>query len=172
MAKIPSDVVTHLAWTFESVLPGSFRRNKQAFAGIDFPILAPLPSGNTATEPVEGANEVGPFVYFVSDRLGEVHYVGKSKEKTVIRRWVRPGTGGPATHYWSHTNKSAGCVRRMAEGIRSGQGPFTLRFVSVAALPLHYLDRFFSRHPEPDVLESIEKGFISLLNPTWNVPGR
>jgi len=149
-------------------LLGTFRRNKKDYADIEFPILAPLPIGRAATEPLEGKTVAGPFVYFVADRDEQVHYVGKSKEKTVIKRWVRPGLGDPTTHYWTHTNKSAGCVRRIADGIREGRGPFLLRFVSVGALPLTYMARFSAMYPLHDPLERAEKGFMSLLLPAWN----
>jgi hypothetical protein len=170
MAKLPSDVPTYLAWRFESVLPGAFRRDKEDYADIDFPILAPLPIRKASTEPIEGKGVIGPFVYFVEDRDEQVHYVGKSQEKTVIKRWVRPGLGGPATHYWTHTNKTAGCVRRIAEGIQTGRGPFYLRFLSSGTLPSAYLERFNAMYPHQDPLERIEKGFMSLLRPVWNDP--
>jgi hypothetical protein len=170
MAQLPPDLSTHVAWRFESVLPGSFRRDKEDYADIDFPILAPLPPRNAATEPLEGAKTVGPFIYFVVDRDGEVKYVGKSKENTVIKRWVRPGLGGPATHYWTHTNKTAGCVRRIANGIQSGRGPFHLRFIGTSTLPSPYMERFSSLHPNLELLERAEKGFMSMLEPAWNDP--
>lgn len=170
MAQLPSDLKTHVAWRFESLVPGMFRRAKKAYADIDFPILAPIPHLKAATEPLEGANIVGPFIYFVADRNGQVHYVGKSKEKTVIKRWVRPGFGGPATHYWSHTNKTAGCVRRIAEGIQAGHGPFHLTFTSINTLPSTYSECFASQYPHLVQLERIEKGFMSLLRPAWNDP--
>lgn len=168
MAAIPNDIPTYLAWQFESVLPGHFRRNKKDYAHIEFPILAPLPLRNAATEPLEGATLTGPFIYFVLDRHREVCYVGKSKEKTVIKRWVRPGSGGPATHYWTHTNERAGCVRRIAAGIRTGQGPFQLRFVPVDSIPSTYMRQFAEPHFHLDPLERAERGLISIVSPTWN----
>lgn len=170
MATIPSDFPTHLAWRFEHVLPGSFRRNKQDYADIDFPILGPLPVHQAATEPLEGKGLAGPFIYFVLDGHGQVHYVGKSKEKTVIKRWVRPGLGGPASHYWTHTNRKAGCVRKIAEGLQRGQGPFELRFMTVNDVPPHAVMRFSAAYPHLEPLEQLEKGCMSLLRPTWNDP--
>lgn len=170
MAQIPAEIHTYLAWQFHSVLPGCFRRNKEDYAGIDFPILAPLPVLKSATEPIEGARTSGPFIYFLLDRDLNVCYVGKSKEKTVVKRWIRPGIGGPASHYWTHTNQSAGCVRRIAEGIRSGQGPYQLRFLSSIFIPSRHMDRFSQIYPDLDSLEMIEKGFMSLLRPEWNNP--
>lgn len=170
MAKLPIDFKTHLAWRFESVLPGSFRRNKRDFAGIDFPIIGPLPCKNASTTPLEGRDSDGPFIYFVLDAAGNVHYVGKSKEKTVIKRWVRPGIGGPASHYWTHTNRSAGCIRRIAEGLRSGHGAFELRFAGLSQLPPAYMAHFEAAYPDLEPLERAEKGCMSLLRPTWNDP--
>lgn len=168
MTSLPHDLITHLAWQFESVLPGTFRRNKQDYAGIDFPILSPLPTKKATTPPREGATFGGPFIYFVLDRHNHVHYVGKSKEKTVIKRWIRPGVGGPSTHYWTHTNKTAGCVRRIAAGIAVGQGPFQLRFVPVKDLPVKYTKNFERLYPAHEALEQAERGFISLLATPWN----
>ena len=140
MAQIPTEIRTHHAWQFDTVLPGNFRRYKDDYADIDFPILAPLPDRSTGTAPREGAEVAGPFLYFVTDRNSEVFCVGKSKEKTVIKRWVRPGIGGSATHCWTHTNKSAGCVRRIADAIQTGCGPFQLRLISVRAVPQQHAE--------------------------------
>jgi hypothetical protein len=170
MARIPIEIETHLAWQFEAVLRGQFRRDKVDYADIDFPILAPLPDRKTKTAPREGAAVIGPFVYFVVDRDSNVRYVGKSKEKTVVKRWVRPGIGGPTTHYWTHTNKSVGCVRRIAESIQAGGGPFQLRFVSARTVPADYVARFALQFAHLDPLEQVEKGLMSLLRPDWNDP--
>lgn len=170
MAKISPEIHTYLAWQFESVIPGSFSRDKEDYAGIDFPILSPLPIWKAATNPIEGQYISGPFIYFVLDRDLSVCYVGKSKEKTVIKRWVRPGIGGPTSHYWTHTNKSAGCVRRIAEGIRSGHGPYQLRFLSFSSIPSKYMASFSETYSKLNPLEMVEKGFMSLLRPDWNNP--
>ena len=168
MANIPQDVHTYLAWQFESVMAGTFRRDKVDYAHIEFPILGPLPTLKAATSPIEGAALSGPFIYFVLNGSNDVQYVGKSQEKTVVKRWVRPGIGGPSTHYWSHTNKNAGYVRRMAEGIQSGAGPFQLRFIPSSAVPSIYFALFATQHEQPDALVQLEQGFISLLKPAWN----
>lgn len=170
MSLIPTEIPTHLAWQFEAVIPGHFKRDKEDYADIDFPILAPLPNKKAGTTPIEGASVVGPFVYFVVDRNFNVRYIGKTKEKTVVKRWVRPGVGGPATHYWTHTNKSAGCIRRIADGIRAGLGPFQLRFISAHAVPEEHVSRFSLQYANLDQLEKIEKGLMSLLRPDWNDP--
>ena len=171
MAQIPTDLHTHLAWQFDSVLPGHFSRAKADYADIEFPILSPLPDRKSSTRPREGADQSGPFVYLVVDRHGDVQYIGKTKEKTVIKRWVRPGVGGPASHYWSHTNKRAGCVRRIAAGILAGHGPYQLRFTSAALMPRENVERFAQLYPHLDALEQIEKGLMSALRPGWNDTG-
>ena len=170
MPPVPDDIHTHLAWRFETVLPGVFRRNKADYAHIEFPILAPLPERKASTLPLEGIDVRGPFIYFVVEQSSDVRYVGKSKERNVIKRWVRPGIDGPSTHYWTHTNVSAGCVRRIAQSIQAGAGPFQLRFISAGAVAPAYLSRFASQYSDLDPLEQIEKGFMSLLRPAWNDP--
>lgn len=167
---ILKDIPTALAWTFSSVLPGTFQRDKKAFAGIDFPILAPLPPQGSKTAPVEQHLGEGPYVYFVSDAAGRLCYVGKSLEKTVLKRWIRPGLGGPASHYWSHTNKTAGCVRKIADGVRTGNGPYTLRYTTLQAARTK-----LGGTVVPDVLEpkaaikALEDHFIATLKPAWNI---
>lgn len=168
MSQIPFDLKTHLAWQFDYVTPGTFQRNKKDYYGIDFPIICPLPSHGSKTPPLEGEGVSGPFIYFVIDRNLDVHYVGKSKEKTVVKRWVRPDNGSIPTYYWTHTNRKAGCIRLIAEGIMSGNGPFQLRFISLEGLPSEYIVRFSSQYPQYDRLKSVETGFISILKPAWN----
>ena len=170
MALIPDDIPTYLAWRFDSVVPGSFRRNKADYAHIDFPILAPLPTRKASTPPIEGGAVLGPFIYFVVDASQSVHYVGKSEENTVVKRWVRPGIGGPSTHYWTHTNKMAGCIRRIAEGIQRGGGPFQLRFAAASNVPAGYISQFVQQYPSLGRLDQTEKGFMALLRPAWNDP--
>jgi hypothetical protein len=134
-SPIPADLKTYIAWRFDRVLPGSFRRRKADFAHHEYPILAPLPSLGRNTPPIERSATPGPFVYFVCDTTGLVRYVGKSLENQVIQRWVRPGVGGPAKHYWTHSTRSGGAVFEIARGIATGSSPvFTLRYTPVAEL--------------------------------------
>lgn len=164
------DIPTALAWTFSSVLPGTFQRNKQDFAGIDFPILAPLPAQGSRTEPVERHLGDGPYVYFVSDAAGRICYVGKCLEKTVLKRWIRPGLGGPASHYWSHTNQTAGCVRKIAEGIHTGNGPYTLHFTTLKAARAKLGSTVVPDMLEPKAaIKSLEEHFIAAFKPAWNI---
>jgi hypothetical protein len=165
---IPNDIKTYLAWEFDRVLPGFFKRNKVQYSHIEFTILGPLPTNKMSTPPMEGASINGPFIYFVLNKNDEICYIGKSKEKNVIKRWVRPGNGGPSTHYWTHTNKKAGCVRRISEGIKMGSGPYKLRFMSLYSTPEHYVKVFAEKHPNKVPLDQVEDGFIEMLKPLWN----
>ena len=168
---LPEDLKTYLAWEFDRVLPGTFKRNKEDYKHIDFPILGPLPTNKSATMPTEGSGVTGPFIYFVINCNEQICYIGKSKEKNIIKRWVRPGIGGPSTHYWTHTNKKAGCVRKIAEGINMDKGPYKLCFISLSSVPKHYVESFSEKYPAKVPLEQVENGFIEILNPLWNGSG-
>lgn len=163
-------IPTQLAWTFTHVLPGTFKRNKAQFAHHDYPILAPLPSKQARTTALEGHDEVGPFIYFVVDAAEQICYVGKTQEATVVKRWVRPGLGGPATHYWTHSTSSGGTVFNIAEGLRRGQGPYSLRFVALSKLLDSHGARFgvSPGMNDTDALAVIEAGLIRDLRPQWN----
>lgn len=88
----------------------------------------------------------------------------------MLKRWIRPGLGGPASHYWSHTNKTAGCVRKIADGVRTGNGPYTLRYTTLQAARTK-----LGGTVVPDVLEpkaaikALEDHFIATLKPAWNI---
>lgn len=156
-----SSVPTSLAWEFTHLLPGSFRRNKADYAHHEYPILAPLPPQGSRTEPHETTAHVGPFLYFVVDERSEVWYVGKSEERSVLKRWIRPGNGGPSSHYWTHSTKGGGCVFKMAEGLRQGRR-YQLRYA-----PLSELQRagFINAGV---ALETAERQAIAALRPAWN----
>lgn len=162
---------SYLAWSFTDVLEGTFKRLKQEYKHHDYPILAPLPAkGVLRPAPLEGGDLAGPFIYFLVDQTGEVQYVGKSKEKNVLMRWCRPGDGGPAERYWTHSVSSGGCVFNIAAGLRSGQGPFHLRFVPLSELRSRCsaalrIDPNFS---EKEAFEQAERSLITVLSPRWN----
>lgn len=168
--QLPQGFQTFLAWSFHEVLPGTFKRNKKQFAHLDYPILAPLPKLNTKTAPLENCGSSGPFIYFVLDRNQRVCYVGKSKEANVVKRWVRPGIGGPASHYWTHSTSSGGSVFNIAKGIRAGEGPFNLRYVTLSALMPKYASQFGIQGGAPvdAALAQMESGLIAELSPSWN----
>jgi hypothetical protein len=168
---IPQNIKTQLAWTFKETLPGTFKRNKVDFAHHDYPIIAPLPTQKKDTRPVEDCGKPGPFIYFVVDRAGTITYIGKSQEKHVLVRWMRPGIGGPSDYYWTHSTKKGGSVFRIAEGIRSGLGPYCLRYATLADLAREYSHQFgiTTDMPENKTLAVIEDGLKSLLKPLWNI---
>lgn len=161
---------TYLAWTFTDVLEGAFKRLKQEYKHHDYPILAPLPATGARQTPLEGNDLAGPFIYFLVDQTGDVQYVGKSKEKNVLMRWCRPGYGGPAKRYWTHSVRSGGCVFNIAADLQSGKGPFHLRFAPLSELRSRCsaalgIDPAFS---EKEALEQAERSLIGALKPRWN----
>lgn len=161
---------TYLAWQFSNVIPGTFKRNKKQFAHLNYPILAPLPTNAAKTKPIEQCPADGPFIYFVHDGAGRLCYIGKSKEKSVIKRWVRPGIGGPSEYYWTHSTASGGNVFSIAEGLLRNEGPFSLRYTSLSAL-LPQFESVFNIYAGMDAdlaLQRMEEGLIELLSPTWN----
>lgn len=133
--SIPTNLKTYVAWRFNGILPGTFQRCKKAYAHLSYPILTPLPDAGSKTRSQERAALCGPFVYYVCDDAERVRYVGKSEEKDVVTRWVRPGIGGPAKHYFTHSRKTGGCVFSIAEAMNAGESShFTLRYVPVAEI--------------------------------------
>lgn len=167
-----SDIATttYLAWQFSKIIPGTFKRNKKQFAHLDYPILAPLPTNAAKTKPIEQCPADGPFIYFVHDGAGRLCYIGKSKEQCVIKRWVRPGIGGPSEYYWTHSTVSGGNVFKIAEGLRLNEGPFSLRYTSLSALLPTYGATFgISTGMDADLaLKQMEERLIGLLSPKWN----
>ncbi|MDD3758261.1 MAG: hypothetical protein PHN76_08855 [Advenella sp.] len=163
-----SDLPTSLAWQFTHTLSGTFKRNRREQLNVDFPILAPLPTQKNHTLPLEGYDVRGPFIYFVTDSMGALYYIGKSKEINVLNRWIRPGNGGPATHYWTHSVKDGGCVFNIAEGLNSKKGPYDLRFISLAALK-ELLPLVCKISSNIDIqLKQAESYLILRLKPIWN----
>ncbi len=170
-AKLPTFLKTYLGWKFDAVLPGTFQRNKKAFAHLDYPILAPLPTARAKTPTIEGQGKTGPFVYFVCDANDEVRYVGKSNERQITQRWIRPGNGGPSTHYWTHSIGSGGCVFHIANGLGGGESAFfTLNFVPVSEVEneaLRFLGVDECGTPE-SLASNLESALIRKLRPDWN----
>lgn len=159
MKTLPQDLPTHLAWRFEALLPGTFKRNK--YRHHDYPKLAPLPGKATATRPLENTTDHGPWIYFVIDGQRRVRYVGKSEEVCVLKRWIRPDDSeGVQTHYWTHSTNTGGNVFSIADGLRRGEGPFELRYVAAA--------RLNARYTGAGGLKQTEVTLIALLGPDWN----
>lgn len=168
---IPSELKTYLAWTFDSVLPGTFGRNKAAFAHLTYPILAPLPPAGSKSRSQEQSTSHGPFIYFVCDDTGLVRYVGKSQEKDVVSRWVRPGNGGPSSHYWTHSIKSGGTVFSIAKALRSGESRhFSLRYVPVHEISPLLCERLgiVPTGPTKEFAKVAEKALMKFCCADWN----
>lgn len=164
------DIPTSLAWSFTHLIPGTFKRNKKQFAHLDYPILAPLPTAKTMTQPLEPISGAGPFIYFVIDASSTLCYVGKSQEESVLKRWIRPGLGGPTTHYWSHSTKGGGSVFNIAEGLRQAQGPYNLHVTNLEALLSKFGEQLGvnSSMAAEDALAVIENYLIREMRPIWN----
>lgn len=167
-----NQIPTYLGWSFTRILPGTFKRNRPEFMHHDYPILAPLPTNGAKQQPLEGASVSGPFIYFVQDDHSKVFYVGKSKEKQVLKRWIRPDDGTPAKHYWTHSTRTGGCVFNIAKGLRAGEGPYHLRFTSLSALSARFAALLELDHlmDEDKALKRAEHGMILALDPAWNQP--
>ena len=120
--------------------------------------------------PLQGSTVAGPFIYFVLDDRNRVFYVGKSKENHVLKRWIRPGKGGPAHFYWTHSTRAGGCVFNIAEGLREGLGPYHLRFVPLATLRAEHADALGidDALSEDEALGCAERILIRVMNPKWN----
>ena len=165
---IPDNIKTYVAWTFTGALSGTFKRNKKIFAKLNYPILTPLTNLKSKTRPIEECDSEGPFIYFVLDGGERLCYLGKSKESSVIKRWVRPGIGGPTSHYWTHSIPSGGSVFNIASGLLCGEGPFTLRYATYSALLLVYGKQFGISHETLKGLKLMEDGLRRILLPIWN----
>lgn len=165
--SLPRSLRTYTAWRFDGVLPGSFKRNKAQFAHHDYPVLGPLPTAGRNTPAQERAMSAGPFLYFVCDSQERVRYVGKSLEQHVLQRWIRPGLGGPAKHYWTHSTASGGCVFNIASGLKSGESThYTLRYVPVSDVGTELLATMGLS--SADDLGRVERAFIKALGADWN----
>lgn len=170
-SKLPTQFKTYLAWRFDATLEGSFRRKKAQFSHHEYPILAPLPTLGRRTPVMERSKRGGPYIYFVCDSSNYVCYVGKTLEASVIHRWVRPGIGGPAQHYWTHSTRSGGCVMAISDGLRRGLSQhYTLRYVPLAEISDDCLAQFgIVRASDPsDAAIRVERALIDTLNPKWN----
>lgn len=164
---LPDALRTYIAWKFDQVQPGTFRRNKAQFAHHAYPVVGPLPTHGRNTPALESSRDRGPFLYFVCDDQELVRYVGKSHEDQVIQRWVRPGIGGPAKHYWTHSTAGGGCVFNIADGLKTGASRhYTLRYVPVSEIAQEVWMQLATASAF-DVAR-LERAVIDELSPDWN----
>lgn len=165
--RLPVALRTYVAWRFDRVLSGTFRRNKADFAHHLYPVLGPLPTAARNTPALQTSRQAGPYLYFVCDDQAQVLYVGKSLEKQVLQRWIRPGTGGPANHYWTHSTERGGCVFNIAQGLQSGQSAqYTLRYVPLGEIGDDVWQELGLK--SAPALDVAERAFIAALGADWN----
>jgi hypothetical protein len=131
----PKDLLLNLAWEFTEVIPGDFVRDRPLLRDKPFPIIGPQPTG-ADTKPIDNAGAQGPFIYFLFNSLGEIMYVGKADERTVLYRWIRPDARN-GTYQWSHgtnspTKKST--IEFISDELRAGRGPVRLHFSNITSL--------------------------------------
>ncbi|EIC30300.1 hypothetical protein [Methylomicrobium album] len=178
-----SDLSFNLAWQFTDILPGSFERAREAVAGKKFPILGPRPDAGPSTQPLSNRNVKGPYLYAVYSQTGEIRYVGKALEKTVLYRWIRPDkrTG---QHYWSHGTTSGtkkATIEFIAEELLAGCKPVALYFagysqlvslVQKRATAVGINSQEIAAIPAEQFAEQLENYLIYTLQPPWNSRGK
>ena len=178
----PTELGLSLAWEFTEVLPGDFSRDRPAVRDKRFPVLGPRPDG-PSTQPRENAGAKGPFLYFVYGSSGDINYIGKADERTVLYRWIRPD-GRTGLHQWSHGTNSAtkkATIEFIAEELRSGRSPVRLYFSAAESLRSE-LARRAAVLPEQltelnalssvELIDQMEHYLIYKLQPVWNVQRR
>ena len=172
-----------LAWEFTDILPGDFERARDAVAGKKFPILGPRPSDGSSTQPLENKSAKGPFIYAIYSSTGQIKYIGKTNEKTVLCRWVRPDkrTG---LHQWSHGTTSAtkkATIDYIADELRVGQKTVCLYFSNAVALRSLVVKRAAAlgvSHQELAALSpsefvyQLERFLIYTFQPPWNTQSK
>lgn len=175
----PRDLSLALAWEFSEVLPGDFMRDRPSVRDKRFPVLGPRPNG-PMTQPKENAGATGPYIYFVYAASGEIKYIGKADERTVLYRWIHPDAR-TGLHQWSHGTNSAtkkATVEFIADEIRNGRTPVRLHFSSAAALRASLLKRSaalgivqdeIQALPPTELIDRLEHYLIHALRPEWNV---
>lgn len=175
----PRDLSLGLAWEFEEVLSGDFMRDRPSVREKRFPVLGPRPNGPT-TKPKENAEAPGPYIYFVFAVSGEIKYIGKADERTVLYRWIRPDAR-TGLHQWSHGTNSAtkkATVEFIADEIRAGRAPVRLYFSNAIALRASLAKRSAALGIAPDEVQALpsaefidrlEHYLIHALRPEWNI---
>ncbi|MGZ8247692.1 MAG: hypothetical protein ACXWUF_06580 [Methylomagnum sp.] len=170
-----------LAWRFTEVLPETFERDREKVRGIRFPIVTPLPLTGQPTKPIDPRHIDGPFIYALFAETGAIKYVGVATEEYILSpldRWIRPNKE-KTRHYWAHgTNKkNGGVVVKMAEGLVSGEGPYSLYFTNYGRVVPRLQNRAaslgvpfggFASVASGKLLEELEHALIYSLQPPWN----
>jgi hypothetical protein len=177
------ELVFKLAWEFTTVLPGSFERDRKAVAGRKYPIIAPLPNNARNTLPIENRLARGPYLYSIYTQDGEIKYIGKASDETVLMRWIRPDKSR-TKYYWTHGTTSAkavSTVEKIAEEISNSNGPVRLYFANyfelftlvqqhcqVCSVDTSGIDAM--QHDE--FIKELEHYMIYTLQPLWNIQNK
>jgi hypothetical protein len=175
----PAVLSLSLAWEFSSVLLGDFQRDRPSVVHKRFPVLGPRPDAGLNTQPLENKSAPGPFIYFVYSATGEIKYIGKADEKTVLYRWIRPDkrTG---VYQWSHGTNSAtkrATTEQIASEIRAGRTPVRLYFANATLLRASVSKRAVALGIPPgevhsvsavDFVSALEHYLIHAFQPQWN----
>jgi hypothetical protein len=175
----PDMLTLKLAWKFSEILPGNFERDRKSVIGRKFPIIAPLPKTGSATLPLENSFASAPFLYFVYSSKCQIKYIGKSTEKNVLERWIRPEKSSGIKR-WTHgtTGKNKSTVEYIAEEIINGVVPVSLYFTNYEALLPQVLNRLYLlgicnseiiAMSKEKFIEQLEHYLIYKFQPDWNV---
>ena len=177
------ELVFKLAWEFTTVLPGSFERDRKAVAGRKYPIIAPLPNNARNTLPIENSQDSGPYLYSVYTQDGEIKYIGKATDETVLMRWIRPDKSRNK-YYWTHGTTSAkaiSTVEKIADEISNSNGPVRLYFANYSKLFTLVQQHCQDCSADPSEIETMSQDeFIKelehymtyTLQPLWNIQNK
>lgn len=186
MAYYPTykELSLNLAWEFTEILPGSIERNRKDSAGLEFPIIGPLPLAGYQTQAIENALAKPPYLYAVYNGVGDIKYIGVGTSKTlktVLQRWIRPDKNS-GSHYWAHgTNKKKATITAIAEDLAKGIKPIRLYFANYERLfplvenrgnALGYDVREISELQPETFIDNLEQFMIHRMQPEWNIWGK
>ena len=159
MNSPPLPFKSFLAWRFTGVEKSGILIKKGPLSFADFPVLTPMPTHNYQTKPLEIESWTGPYLYFLLDRENRVCLIGSTQASGVFKHWISTGIGGKNSHYWAHLVGHNGWVGKIADSIRKGDGPYTLRYVSLV--------RVKTEMGIAGNLKQVLTGLLTTLSPLW-----
>ena len=176
----------NLAWEFREVLSGYFERDRAKMIGRKFPIIGPLPDRGPDTQPLKNKLSRGPYIYAVCSSGGEILYIGKADEKTVLYRWIRPDRRNKSKYYWAHGTtspnpKKESTIEKISKLLETESGPITVQFANYKTLKSAVQERFETIGQDATVVENmkamdfikdLEHCMIFYLQPLWNTQGK
>ena len=177
------ELVFKLAWEFAAVLPGSFERDRNAVADRKYPIIGPLPDNAWNTLPIENKLARGPYLYSVYTQDGEIKYIGKATDETLLKRWIRPDKS-KTKYFWTHGTTSAkavSTVEKIANEISGSNGPVCLYFSNYSKLFPLVQQNCKTCCVDPSEIEAmsheefikeLEHYMTYTLQPSWNVQNK